>query len=427
MTMKHFPSAPVVAVGILLAGSASAVELHGYLRNALGGNSQGGSQVCFGVPGMDYKFRLGNECDTYGELEFRESIYRDTNGVEFKFYGMLAFYRPGNLSDATSYENKLRLPNLWFETKNVPFLGSASAWIGTRYYRRHDVHSLDLFYWNPSGLGGGFEDIGVGFGKLGVAVFRTPDDNPLRVTWRPDLRVYGIPLNRDGTLEVGIDLGYVSDQAASEAPDRMKVSPWFTIEHVHARLLGGSNRLAFQYAMGSLAGMGGNDNNANVNPDATSGATQLRIVETFQFQPVAQFSGVLVFLFQSKNRVGEKPGAATPIPGDSSTSFGVELRPAYHFNDYFKVQADVGYASYKPKAVNSDARGLFKATLAPTLVAGGSFWSRPELRLFATWASWNAASQGAGIVGSCAPGASVSPFACDASGLSFGAQVEAWW
>src|SRR5713226_9714348 len=217
--MMHFPSARVVAVGMLLADGVSAVELHGYLRTAFGGNSQGGSQVCFGVPGMDYKFRFGNECDTYGELEFRESVYKDPAGVEFKFYGMLAFYRPGDLSDARSYENRLRLPNLWLEAKKVPFLGGASAWIGTRYYRRHDLHTLDFFYWNPSGLGGGFEDIGLGFGKLALAVFRTPDDNSLRVTWRPELRVYGVPLNPGGTIELGLDIGYVSDQPNSEGTD----------------------------------------------------------------------------------------------------------------------------------------------------------------------------------------------------------------
>jgi maltoporin len=417
--------APVLA-GMLLAEGASAVELHGYLRNAFGGNSQGGSQVCFGVPGMDYKFRLGNECDTYGELEIRETVAK-AGGAEFRFDGMLAFYRPGDLSDAAGYENKFRLPNLYFQALNVPFLGGASAWLGARYYRRHDAHSMDFFYWNPSGLGGGFEDIGLGPGKLAVAVFRTPDDNPLRVTFRSDLRMYGIPLNPDGALELGVDLGYVSDQAGSQGRDRMKVSPWFTVEHVQSKLLGGSNRLAFQYAMGSLAGMGGNDNNANVDPDATSSATQFRIVEMFQFQPVARLSGVLVFVFQSKTRVGEKPAAATPLPGDSSTSFGFELRPGYHFNDLGKIQADLGYASYKPKG-GGDVRRLFKATLAPTLVAGGSFWSRPELRLFATWASWNGAAQSAGLAGSCSPaGVPAAPFACDTSGLSFGAQVEAWW
>lgn len=416
-------------VAALLSDGAAAVEFHGYLRSAFGGNSQGGSQVCFGVPGMDYKFRLGNECDTYGELELRDSIYRDDNGVEFRADAMLAFFRPGDLSDATAYENRVRLPNLWFEARNLPFLSGASAWMGVRYYRRHDVHPLDLFYWNPSGLGTGVEEIRLGPGKLAVAVFRTPHDDPLRVTWRPDVRVYAIPTNRDGKLELGVDLGWVSDQGASEAPGRMKLSPWFTVEHVQEHLLGGSNRLAVQYAMGSLAGMGGNDNNANVNPEATSSSTQLRIVEMFQFQPVRQVSGALVFVFQRKNRVGERPFAATPVAGDSSTSFGVELRPAWHFSDYFKVQGDFGYASSRPRAPGSEARGLFKATLAPTVVAGGSFWSRPELRFFATWASWNAAAQGAGIVGSCPPaaGGPASPFGCDLSGLSFGAQVEAWW
>jgi maltoporin len=426
MAMSRSVCAPMMA-GMLLAEGAWAVELHGYLRNSFGGNTQGGSQVCYGVPGMDYKFRLGNECDTYGELEFRDTA-STVSGAEFRFDGMIAFFRPGDLSDiGANYENKVRLPNLYVQASKVPFLGGASVWLGARYYRRHDVHPLDFFYWNPSGLGGGFEDIGLGPGKLAVALFRTPDDNPLRVTFRADVRMYEIKVNPDGALEVGVDVGLVSDQASSQGPGRMKVSPWFTVEHVQSKLFGGSNRLAFQYAMGSLAGMGGNDNNANVNPDATSDSRQFRIVEMFQFQPIERVSGALVFVFQSKDRVAEKPAATPALAGDSSTSFSVELRPAYHFNQFFKIQADLGYASLTPKG-GGDARSLFKATLAPTLVAGGSFWSRPELRVFATWAGWNDAAQIAGLAGSCSTaGVPSAPFACDTTGFSFGAQVEVWW
>ena len=49
---------------------------------------------------------------------------------------------------------------------------------------------------------------------------------------------------------------------------------------------------------------------------------------------------------------------------------------------------------------------------------GGEFLTRPELRLFATYAGWNDNAKGS--VGGAA-------FADKTSGLTVGAQVEAWW
>ena len=48
--------------------------------------------------------------------------------------------------------------------KNLPFATSATFWIGNRYYKRHDVHMADFFYWDPSGEGAGIEDVDIGFG-----------------------------------------------------------------------------------------------------------------------------------------------------------------------------------------------------------------------------------------------------------------------
>jgi maltoporin len=36
-----------------------------------------------------------------------------------------------------------------------------TAWAGTRYYKRESVYISDFFYWNPSGVGAGVEDINV--------------------------------------------------------------------------------------------------------------------------------------------------------------------------------------------------------------------------------------------------------------------------
>jgi len=125
--------------------------------------------------------------------------------------------------------------------------------------------------------------------------------------------------------------------------------------------------------------------------------------------------------------------------GSSLKRWSAGIRPALQLNDYFKIEVEGGYTNVTPKdnasgGGNTDSRGLFKATIAPTIVAmtgpGGAYFTRPVLRLFATVAAWNDAAQRSGIVGqsaACNAVTTTSAFGCDKAGFTFGAQVEAWY
>src|SRR5512138_1988028 len=145
----------VVALALALvatAAPASAVELHGYWRSGIGGNSAGGGQTCFGLGQFGYKFRLGNECETYGELEFRQNLYKDRSGVTFDFVGMLAVqttqnstfdtlksYNLNHNTNAASTDPyflsagfaDIALRQTWIGAK-VPQLGGVTLWAGNR-------------------------------------------------------------------------------------------------------------------------------------------------------------------------------------------------------------------------------------------------------------------------------------------------------
>jgi maltoporin len=61
---------------------------------------------------------------------------------------------------------------------------------------------------------------------------------------------------------------------------------------------------------------------------------------------------------------------------------------------------------------------------------GGAFFTRPELRVYATFATWNSAARNAGIVGqgpACNSSTTTSVFDCDTNGFTFGAQAETWF
>ncbi|ACG75466.1 porin LamB type [Anaeromyxobacter sp. K] len=461
-------------VGILAAAiaftavPAQAVELHGYLRSGIGGNDKSGNQVCFATAPLSYKFRLGNECETYGELEFSQVLYKDRSGVQFSYVGMLA-YKTGGMRDA-EYLNGVDkwIPDNdgnWFpaarrisgtdfllrqnyvEAKGIPFLGGASVWAGSRYYHRNDVHILDFYYWDPSGPGVGVDEIDLGgFGKLAVAVFQSKGgwgtgytgSDKLSV-WRPDIRVYGIPFFGGGSLEVGVDLNILSGKNSAVGTDTksQQVSPMFTVQHVQSGLLGGFNKLAFQWGQGTIAPL-----SRMPEPQLTDSAKHWRIVEQLVAQPNDRFSGMLAVVYEdSSQQFGDNNTGIY----ESFRSLSAGVRPVWNVMDYFKLQAEIGYQGFKPKNVdtgrgipNKDRGDLWKFTIAPTIAPlpspGGSFFTRPELRLFATYAMWNKAEANYlqnynSVVFFAGPNGNgpASVYGDQRHGLTFGAQVETWF
>ncbi len=440
------------ALFVLAALPASAVDFHGYFRSGIGGTNKGGSFQCYQAPGNEYKFRLGNECENYAEWEFSQSLYKDKSGVEFVYDGMIAYVTALAGGDFDSFKNtgatsnggnnEIALRQNWVGAKGLPFLPSGSmAWVGKRYYHRNDVHEIDFFYWDTSGFGGGLDDLPIGPAKFALAVFETKV-NDRRVLWQPDFRVYGIPLVviPDGTLEAGVSLVIDSSTENSvQNPNKEDISPWLTVQWVQNNFLGGFNKLAFQYGQGAAANM---HSQGSQIVDASSDAKQWRIVEHMVFQPTSDISGALVFVYQDTKNFASNFGSV------GLKRWAAGIRPALQLNDYFKIEVEGSYTSVEPKnatsaagssngaSTNTDTRGLFKATIAPTLMVapgpGGSYFTRPVLRLFGTIAAWNDAAQRAGIAGqnaSClsATPASTSVFGCDKAGFSFGAQVEAWY
>ena len=73
-----------------------------------------------------------------------------------------------------------------------------------------------------------------------------------------------------------------------------------------------------------------------------------------------------------------------------------------------------------------DKRTLDKFTLALALTPqGGGYYSRPELRVFYTSASWNTAAQTAATAGD--PLSSTGVFGTNKSGSVIGLTAESWW
>lgn len=418
-----------VAVAVLAyAAPSRAVDFYGYFRDSIGGNTKGGGQACFRTPGMDYKLRLGNECDTYGEWGFEQVVWKDQTGVEFKVGFMIDYDVDVMTSDGTALptlNSGIGLQQNYVKAK-FPQLGGAQFWGGRQYYRRENIDMIDFFYLNTSEPGFGIEDVDLGFGKVAVSVFATKPNTAgdfTRAFWRPDVRVYGIPVNPGGSLEADLNVVVYSKNkgAADLGRDDGKASVWVTVEHTQENLMGGSNKLALQWANGAAAQMGPGTPGFGADP-LNKNNQQFRVVEQLLLQPSAKLQALIGGVFQWKRQyAGDTPATATKT---KFTQWGIFGRPVYYLNDYFKLQGDLGFTQNKPE--HGDALSLFKATFAPTLTPtpgkAGGFFVRPEIRAFVTVAAWNKA---AAAMGSSAPGGGL--FQTDKSGASYGLSVEAWF
>lgn len=115
--------------------------------------------------------RLGNESDTYGELELGSEVYKK-NDVSFYLDSMVSMVSDGSNDNETTLDDDAQfgLRQLNLQIKGlVPGDPNAVIWGGKRYYQRHDLHIIDTKYWNISGSGAGIENYTLGPGAVSFA------------------------------------------------------------------------------------------------------------------------------------------------------------------------------------------------------------------------------------------------------------------
>lgn len=386
--------------------SAHALEFSGYLRAGAGGSSSGGTQSCFQLPGAQSKYRLGNECEQYSELELRQDLAKFDDGSVLSVDGMAAFYEGyGHTPEFTGDDGWARMAQLYGQWSNVAALNGGSLWAGRRFYKRNDVLISDYFYWNQSATGAGVENVQLGDYKYSYAFSRK--DNVFQRDYinRHDFNVDGIQVNPGGVLQLG--LSYI------EKPNREQVhNGWaVTAQHKQTPFLGGHNTFALQYGEGSGTGLG-----YTGDPTLDDSSRSWRAVEYFDWQVTPRFGGQFNVVYQQDER----------YIGGRQSWLSVGVRPSYALTEHIKLVTEVGHDQVN---ASGGMRKLNKFTVAPTWSpAGQDFWARPEIRLYYTYAQWNKAAQEA--ASELVPGTALSDsgaFGTSRNGSNFGVQIEYWW
>ncbi|ACO78894.1 LamB type porin [Azotobacter vinelandii CA] len=390
--------------------AAQAVNFSGYYRLGVGGNTKGGTQSCFQLPGAPSKYRLGNECELWSELAWDHDIAL-ADGSTLSGMVMGGFYNPighkPKFKDSNEHGGgSSRIQQMFVEWKNAPVLNGGNFWIGRRYYKRNDIHMTDYYYWNQSATGFGFDEVPIGDLRYSYVFSRKDNYDQEPYVNRHDFNVNGFKTNPGGELQVGVS--YLQRPDSEDAHSGWSVA----VQHKQEGFLGGKyNTFALQYGEGAGTRLG-YTGDSELDKENKS----WRMVEYFDWQTTERFGGQFQLVYQKDVRPD----------GDNMRWLSVGVRPVYAFTETFKVSAEIGHDQIK---ATDGTRKLTKFTIAPTWSPGGpGFWARPELRLYYTYATWNEAAQRAATEMN--PESALSEtgaFGTDRHGGNFGVQVEYWW
>jgi len=408
VTTKRQPVA--AAAFTLVAGifgvttSAQALDWSGYFRAGPGATKKGSARNCYGLAGVPdgVKFRLGNECDFYGEFALSQPF--KSGGLEYKATLMTDLYNGATDSGSS----KFGAAQMFAEAKGFDVAPNTNFWIGKRYYARSDVHIVDTHFINLSGVGAGADEIKLGNGQLGIAYFRV-DDTVADVTGNQPANRFNVDYS-DIDVNPGGKLRAVFTFTQGSFTNG-KTGLGLSLQHRQkvAAFGSGDNTLWLQLAQGSAA-LDGRVGDGR----AGSQTKSVRVIDSIHWQ-VGKFGGQALALWMNAKTVNPVTQAKS-----DTTTIGLGGRGSYAITHHFKMVSEIGYSQSKPKGGN--VQKLAKFTLAPTLSAGPDFWNRPEFRLYVTQAKWNgAANAAAGPAGLTGSGDGKT------TGTSYGAQVEMWF
>ena len=426
ITLRKLPLAVAVAAGVMSA-QALAVDFHGYARSGIGWTGSGGEQQCFQATGAQSKYRLGNECETYAELKLGQEVWKE---------GDKSFYFDTNVAYSVSQQNDWESTSPAFREANVQgknlieWLPGSTIWAGKRFYQRHDVHMIDFYYWDISGPGAGIENIDLGFGKLSLAATRSSESggsgtfadrdkfgNRVYDNIVPndvfDLRLAGLETNPGGTLELGVDYGHTNiPDDYSLQPGASKDGWMLTAEHTQS-MLKGFNKFVLQYATDSMTSSGkGVPQGGSINNDGS----MWRVLDHGAISLGDSWDLMYVGMYQDIARDNN----------NGTQWWTVGVRPMYKWTPIMSTLMEIGYDNVKSQRT-SDRNSQYKVTLAQQWQAGDSIWSRPAIRVFATYAKWDE-KWGYNDSGVAYNDTSAKTFSRgDSDEWTFGAQMEIWW
>jgi maltoporin len=376
----------MATLGLVYSATTQAqLSTSGYLRLGTGAGIKNQSDTCFGLAGPGLTYKLGNECNKYAGIGFKNELAVDR--AQFTVSAGVK-YAKGPTETGKEWD----LSYAYVEAQGMDFLPEAQFWVGKRAVAGWDVLINGTKYTELDGTGAGVQNIDVGIGQLALTYLRR-ETTPFPGYSTASLLNAELKIDE---INLGGSLRLLTSVVNSEEVNARNGQA-LTLQHVQQDFLklGGYNTVWLQAAQGA-AGLNGGFAKAYDNPWAlrdnwvptdfsektwtirTTGKKSWRVADAMVWQ-AGKLSGMVAAHVQSDQDSGYKT---------SSRSFGGRL--VYGVTQNVKLLAELGQSTKKP--TGSDRQSLSKFTLATALSAGPGLWDQPELRLFYTHARWNAAA-----------------------------------
>ena len=471
--------AAVVAASMNMPAQAGDVFFNGYLRSGVSTKN-----ITTDDPHVAKIGRSGYENNTYGEISLGSNVAKVDDTVwtvnttmSYKAYYNRDYqplensYNSGNntsyVGDTALYSDKNYAETFQYAFRqaylNVKGLldwdKDASVWIGKRYYRR-DSYLTGIEYFNISGFGAGIQDLSAGAGKLSLAWFRRDDgDNSYKFEniandqlaaikrGMTSLQIfdvqYNMPLWSDASFL--IDATYLVPQRDAYTNHYNGIKPANDYGNgsilgleLTQGMLGGFNKTVLTIAHGSNARWGNFGFDSWID---NSGAS-----DTATRWSLRNFGDI---------KLSDNIGLAHHVYGyyvsgfdDNKTldrsykGFNVILHPYFKLTKMTKIYADVGVYAESTNADNKDGVNVGTTSQGQRYSIGYAispdsmnFWSRPEIRIYATYLHGNDNSmnfQGEKygdvfVAEDKRTGKTENVSGKQTSAFNFGVMFEAWW
>jgi Maltoporin (phage lambda and maltose receptor) len=430
MNAKWIPlsAAIALALGSAAASAATTPDFHGYLRGGVGASTKDGGTQSGSEFQKNYLGRLGNEFDTYGEVELGQEVF-NKDSKSFYVDSMFSMSSKGTTDNEHTGDSSADFGLKQFNVQAKGLIAAspdAVLWAGKRFYQRHDLHIIDTKYWNVSGYGAGVEKIKAGQGDLSVAWIRN-DQGPLNINYA-DVRYAGLSPWAGSWIELGVDYAMPNKTSAQDKLDDTDSSGikystgtdkgvMLTAE-LSQQMLGFWPKTVFQYATKGLAQnmvtQGGGWYDAwRDNQDAKG----FRVINTAE-APITdnlQLAYVLTYGQVKNTALDWATWQGNSWDKGDTNMFSAVLRPIYQWDDYNKTMLELGYFQLDHKTTDNgkDKWGGKKVTLSQAWSAGRGLLARPEIRVYTTYIKND---QGETFNNSTSD-----------HDVRFGVQAEAWW
>ncbi len=476
---RNFSFSAYVRVGVQFNGNGGGGNFHFEPPDNEGGRPRlGNENDTYMELTWKQAHMLGDNPDVMDvSMVFTPAIVYQQNRNTFTVAPSTGVEEAGNDFRFVLREAYLEMANVFRSAPEITF------WAGERFYDRFNIDPMDYFYLDMSGYGAGVKNIDVGIGKLWVAYLGGLDDSMFSTATGTfykhslDVRLKDIAVGPGKLMLVGIanyEKGTTFTQGYDGEGNTIKLNnPVHTsdawglgggaVYHVDLTSWLGNKSFVELYA---LFGFGATNFSTGTDLSTVTGFQSAFLAKNpltptgtvidagnaiqkqrryraggfFVWNPVPCFS-VGVWGFWQQDSAGFRTfgnqGVGTPFLEAAGTRnlYEAGIRPYYWIADNIAIQGQA-FGSYQDNVRGfqgtsaygrSGSMGVF--TIAPTIKPKGGYFTRPELRVFATYAIWSDSLRGATTAiseGGNTGGVSTAPYASAKSndGWLLGTQVE---